>query len=126
MDSRYLNMVAQGLLSYEESMATFERLRVSDQIRVLRALEFMAHQGSATADDVSPAIDAAHLPSDFRPAWTPKEPGVHISTDYRTIVAVDLPGQYQYLMRLFSIADGRRRKECGDHCSHWWHNLKPE
>ena len=124
MDGRYLNSVAQGLLPYPESVFRFERLPTAEQIAILEVLEFMASQAGATAEDSAAAIAAARFTEGFCPDWIPSDSCVHISTDYRTAEAAGLSEQYRYLMRLFSIADGRRRKMCGGRCGHWWHNLE--
>jgi hypothetical protein len=117
----YLNQVAQGLKPFDECSARFEASLKEEQIAALSMVEFMADQASATGGDSAAAIAAAQLGSDFKPAWVPSDSCIHIPTDYAQVS--DLPNQFRYLMRLFEIADTRRRKECGPHCNHWWHHL---
>jgi len=125
MDCRYLNRVAQELEPYQEAVSRFEGLPVVDQCSVLGLLEFMAHQAGATATDSSIALVAVRLSKDFRPAWIPDGSLVCSRANYKVLDPADLPYQYQYLMRLFAVADARRRKQCGSRCGHWWHHLGP-
>ena|SRR5580765_7303908 len=118
MDGRYLNEVAQGRRSREQALDAFTTSPTQERSRVLSLLTFMAHQASAEAADVDDAIAAEGMGPDFKPIWEPT-PGIHFG------IAEDSadPQQFRYLMRLFSIADSRRRKVCAGKCSHWWHHL---
>ena len=126
MNARYLNEVAQGLRSLEESLAAFERLSHDEQLAVLQILEFMTHEAHPASGDVTTALGRIQAEPSFRPAWLPDTSGIHFVTDqhYAKRDATDLLGQYRYLMALFSLADGRRRVDCAGRCSHWWHHLE--
>lgn len=120
----YLNRVAQGLESFDTSVARFAMLQPAEQIEVLRRIEFMASQASATQEDSAAAIVAANAAHGFVPAWVPNNSCVHIQSDYAGVPISELANQFRYLMQLFAIADSRRRKLCGPKCNHWWHHLE--
>jgi hypothetical protein len=118
MDGRYLNEVAQARRPMEQALDTFTASPIQERSRALSLLAFMAHQASAEAADVDDAIAAEGMGPDFKPIWKPT-PGIYFGL---TDGSAD-PQQFRYLMRLFSIADSRRRKVCAGKCSHWWHHL---
>jgi hypothetical protein len=118
MDERYLNEVAQARRSMEQALDAFTSSPIQVRSRVLSLLAFMAHQASAEAGDVDDAIAAEGMGPDFKPIWEPT-PGIYFGPAEDSAD----PQQFRYLMRLFSIADGRRRKVCARTCSHWWHHL---
>jgi hypothetical protein len=135
-DQVHLNEVAQGLRSLDESCSTFMSKSTDEQLVILRELAFFCREASANRWDVRRAIKQAGLPTHFHPLWRPGRKwssfGENFGTTKRGKRILDelnpqeLSRQYDYLMRLFTIADATRRRFCGSNCGHWWHNLGPE
>ncbi|WP_448319049.1 DUF5958 family protein [Streptomyces sp. CO7] len=122
---RVLDELAQGLWPLTEGLAWFEALDEESQSVVLRDLGHFCHQAHPTREE---AVEAVRL-SGLRPTHTPcvlivrgraDEQAGHVATlrpRHERIKA------FRLLVRLLAVADARRRRHCGDRCSHDWHRL---
>jgi hypothetical protein len=124
----YLNAVAQGIYNFDESVVVFESQTLDEKLLTLSRLGFMAQEAVANRSDFAKAISRAGLPPGFRPWAKPRVPDDFRRHDLTKSTNSDhvqaLLNQYRFMMSLFGIADERRQKICGPHCSHWWHHLR--
>ena len=134
MDLRHLNEIAQGLHDFENSIEEFDSRSDREKVDILSRLDFVIAQAYATNAEFERARIACRLPRDFEPVSEHDDSGIH--TGLRSEIVIGLESQpsnsgafrdqYRFLMTLFSIADARRRDQCGPDCHHWWHNLAKE
>jgi hypothetical protein len=132
-DVKYLNEVAKGLRSFDRALALFEAQEPDSQIVTLEELAFMCREAIANREEARAAIAQCHLPADFHPLWrlgryetalsfAGTQRGFHILIEQDS---KEFSRLFRYLMKLFVIADKRRRICCGQVCHHWWHHFKP-
>lgn len=115
MDLLYLNQVAQGVRSLDESMRLIQSDILSGR-HAIQYLAFMADQASAEDADMEMAIASAGLPHGFSVPFQPSNRRVADVADEEVASA------FRYLLELYRIADKRRRIQCGaPNCGHWWH-----
>lgn len=115
MDLLYLNQLAQGVRSLDESIRLIQSDILSGR-RAIQYLAFMADQASAKDADVEMAIVSAGLPHEFSVPLQPSKRRVADVADEQVTSA------FRYLLELYRIADKRRRIQCGaPNCGHWWH-----
>lgn len=118
--------MAQGLAPYDEGVAWFGALSEDQRRDVLRALAAMILQAHPGAVEVSAAIAASGL----RPTHTPavmlsKGPPSRAAGRIANLRAEEQPRAFQLLIALLGSADAaRRRRECNEACTHWWHHLE--
>ena len=122
MDLLYLNQVAQGVHSMDDLVSLIREHGADAGRDVVWRISFMADQAGATAEDASPAIANAGINSDFSPSWLPSGGPFRIPIDTSKIADDQIASELRFLISLYTIADNRRRVECGaPNCQHWWH-----
>ena len=122
MDLLYLNQVAQGVHSVDDLVALIREHGTDARRDVLWRVSFMADQAGATPDDASVAIANAGLDSNYSPSWLPSDGPFRTTIDTSNIADDLIVSELRFLIALYTIADNRRRVECGaPDCQHWWH-----
>ncbi|XXX73574.1 DUF5958 family protein [Sorangium sp. So ce134] len=119
----FLNRLAQGLITEEEGRLWFGGLVEGEQRDVLGKLWFFAAQAGAREGDVDNAIARAQLKPSFTPCVLLKTGRLKIqAAKVLGLPLAEYEKSFRLLSALFQIADERRRREeCKDGCSHWWH-----
>ncbi|WP_433931902.1 DUF5958 family protein [Sorangium cellulosum] len=118
-----LNQLAQGLVTKEEGHRWFSGLAEGEQRDVLGKLWFFAAQAGARESDVDVAIARAQLKPSFTPCALLRNGRLKIqAAKVLGLPLAEHEKSFRLLSALFQVADERRRKEeCKDGCSHWWH-----
>lgn len=123
-ESQFLNSLAQGICAIEEGKKWFKILSVEKQHEIIRELSIYAQQAMARNSDVQNAINKSGLKASYTPCVLARKGNLRA----QLTKIVNLPrNEYEkifiLLLFLFSIADERRRRDqCKNNCSHWWHD----
>lgn len=121
-----LNRIAQGLSPREEGALWLGAMPETERRDILRRLAAMIIQAPPGPDDVSAAIVASGL----RPTQTPavmlsKGPPARAAGLIANLRLEEQPRAFLLLITLLGAADAaRRRRDCGEGCTHWWHHLE--
>jgi len=121
-----LNRLAQNLDPLDRGVDWFNGLSVDARRSALRELSVFLLQAHPTAEE----IEAAVAGSGLRPTATPVvllgRPNLRDSlAKIANLPAPELQRSFRLLVLLLGASDGRRkRNNCADGCSHWWHNLQ--
>lgn len=120
------NRMAQGLTPREEGALWFGAMPESERRDILRRLAAMSMQAHPGPDEVSAAI----VVSGLRPTHTPavmlaKGPTAQAAGRIANLRGDEQPRAFLLLIALLGLADdARRRRDCGEGCTHWWHRLE--
>jgi len=123
-----LNRIAQGFSSRDEGALWFGALSESERRDALRSLAAMIMQAHPGPDEVAAAIPASGL----RPSHTPAvmlTKGTPAQAAYRiaNLREEEQLRAFLLLITLMGLADAaRRRRDCQQGCTHWWHHLETE
>ncbi|WP_437814646.1 DUF5958 family protein [Sorangium sp. So ce1078] len=118
-----LNELAQGFVTNEEGRHWFSQLAEGEQRDVLGKLWFFAAQAGARESDVDVAIARAQLKPSFTPCVLLRNGPLKVqAAKVLGLPSAENEKSFRLLSAMFQVADERRRKEeCKDGCSHWWH-----
>lgn len=124
-----INQAAQGVVPVAEAAAWFEALDSPRRLDALRGLVAVLLQAHPLPADVVTAIDLAPLKPTHTPAVLLSKG--EFAEQASKLIALPVGEQlksFGLLIALLGVADGRRRRtECANGCSHWWHrNLADE
>ena len=118
-----LNQYAQGVRPMSEASSWFASLEAGQRQDVLRVLAALIQQAHPRPTEIPEAIRKAGL----KPTHTPsvllgKGPFTAQAAKVWGLPEEEQPRSFSLFVALLGIADGRRRRtECADGCSHWWH-----
>jgi hypothetical protein len=121
----YLNRLAQELDSERGGLQWFGQLADNEQREVLSRLWLFSAQAGARECDVDAAIARAKLKATFTPCVLLKGGRLKVQVaKVLNLPHVEYGKSFRLFLALFKIADERRRRtDCQNGCSHWWHAM---
>ncbi|MEU9845448.1 DUF5958 family protein [Actinomadura sp. NPDC048032] len=119
-----LNELSQGRRPLSEGIFWYRNLSVESQREVVRELAYYALQAGATTDDAQASIALAEVKPTATPAVLVSRGEIRQQlAKVGNLPASEMETSFRLLLAILSVADTRRRKvQCAQGCSHFWHN----
>ena len=120
--SIYLNQLANGVVPLEEGERWFAAQELERQREILLGLTGFVQQSHPTPSEGLEAIQASRLKPTLTPCVLLRNKDFKMGySKIRLLPESELVPGFRLLVVLLGIADARRKKNCPENCSHWWH-----
>lgn len=119
-----INQFSQHLITEEKVYDWFDTRSAAEKKEIVRELFQMVKQAHPDNGDLLLAIEKAPVKKRCTPAvmlQNPQRPFLTFGMDIVDLPITEIRNSFLILLNLFVIADTRRKIQCGDSCSHWWH-----
>lgn len=118
----FLNQVAQGASPIAAAIKRLAEFSDQQRFDFFVDLAMMVVQAHPLPGDVDRAIERSQLKPTFTPCVLVRKKALaEAVAQCRLLPRDEDEKSFRLLLALFQVADERRKKRCGNHCSHWWH-----
>jgi len=122
-----INQAAQELITLEEFFTWFDASDATSKNRTMMFLDLCLWQSHPTDEEIEEGIHLSGLKQTYTPVVIIRKNNLTVARNkLQALPEHEWKKVLTLMLHIFSVADMRRKKACGDDCSHWWHALKNE